>query len=198
MSIEVKVPTLPESVADAQLVAWQKKVGDAVRRDENLVEIETDKVVLEVPAPADGVLEEIIAEEGSTVIANQAIAKIAEGASAPKKEESQTPPAEEPAPEPEKVAETGFGGAMGPAARRIVDHYRLDPNEIPGSGKDGRITKADVEAYLEKRKSAPAPKAEAPAAAPKALFVLTLAPAVAPAAPAPSYGRSASAGLLVH
>ena len=188
MSIEVKVPTLPESVADAQLVAWQKKVGDAVRRDENLVEIETDKVVLEVPAPADGVLEEILAEEGSTVIADQAIAKIAEDASAPK-EEPQTPQADEPAPEPEQAAETGFDGAMGPAARRIVDHYRLDPNEIPGSGKDGRITKADVEAYLEKRKSAPAPKAEAPAAAPKAPPVPTPAPAVAPAAPAPSGGK---------
>ena len=160
MSIEVKVPTLPESVADALLVAWQKQVGDAVRRDENLVEIETDKVVLEVPSPIDGVLEEIIAADGSTVTADQVIAKIAEGAvetMAATKEENSAAAAPSPA-----ASESNFGGAMGPAARRIVDHYKLDPNRIPGTGKDGRITKADVEAYLEQQKSTPNAKTEAP------------------------------------
>ena len=154
MSIEVKVPTLPESVADALLTAWQKNIGDAVRRDENLVEIETDKVVLEVPAPVDGVLEAIVVEDGSTVTADQVIARIAEGAG-----ETSSTPAESQSAASEPEAKTGGGGAMGPAARRIVEHYRLDPAQIPGSGKDGRITKADVEAYREKQKSAPTDKA---------------------------------------
>ena len=182
MSIEVTVPTLPESVADALLTTWRKAVGDAVRRDEPLVEIETDKVVLEVPAPVDGVLETIVVEAGATVTANQVIATLDENASA-----SETPAAEPQravaAPAPEAATATSSGGAMGPAARRLVDHHRLDPAHIPGSGKDGRITKADVEAYLEQKKAAsvstpvtPEPTPAVSAAAPSIPEALPQAP----------------------
>lgn len=150
MSIEIKVPPLPESVSDATLVAWHKKVGESVSRDENLVDLETDKVVLEVPAPAAGTLEAIKIEDGATVTAGQVLALLAEGAVA------------EPAPKAEPAEANGAGAAaaaaepaasssshkLSPAVRRLLDEHDLDATIIAGSGKDGRITKTDVMAYL--------------------------------------------------
>ncbi|MGB0713658.1 MAG: biotin/lipoyl-containing protein, partial [Gammaproteobacteria bacterium] len=147
MSIEVRVPTLPESVADAQLVAWQKQPGDKVSRDENLVEIETDKVVLEVPSPADGVLEKIVAADGTTVTAGEVIAVIGEGDGAGTGAASDPAPTQAPKAAPTE-SDAPTGGALGPAARRLVQEHGLDAGKIPGTGKDGRVTKADVQAYV--------------------------------------------------
>lgn len=144
MSIEVKVPVLPESVADATVAAWHKKVGDKVTRDENLVDLETDKVVLEVPAPADGVLTEIIFQVGDIVGSGQLLAKIAEGASvanpSPAKQEKAT------ANEPVSANEDK---STSPVVRRMLAENDLQPGQIQGTGKEGRITKEDVISYIE-------------------------------------------------
>ncbi len=148
MSIEIKVPPLPESVSDATLVAWHKKAGEGVSRDENLVDLETDKVVLEVPAPAGGTLSEILIEEGATVTAGEVLALLAEGevaADAPA-------PAAEPAPTPvvEAAEEAASDRApkTSPAVRRLLEEHDLDATMVTGTGKDGRITKADVMTFL--------------------------------------------------
>jgi len=141
MSSEVRVPALPESVADATVLTWYKQPGEAVRSEENLVDLETDKVVLEVPAPVAGVLGEIKIAAGETVQADTLLALIEEGAVA---EPADTPKAEEPAATTEPV--------LAPAARRLVKALDLDPADIPGSGKDGRVQKADVTAFLDARK----------------------------------------------
>ncbi|MGD8573590.1 MAG: dihydrolipoamide succinyltransferase, partial [Gammaproteobacteria bacterium] len=124
MSIEVKVPQLPESVADATLVSWHKKPGEAVSRDENLVDIETDKVVLEVPAPADGVLKEIKIEDGTTVGSGEVIALLEEGAVADKQEKAEGPATpEKPAASDESASDEGRGEAarkLSPSVRRLV------------------------------------------------------------------------------
>ncbi|KTD02999.1 2-oxoglutarate dehydrogenase complex dihydrolipoyllysine-residue succinyltransferase [Legionella feeleii] len=143
MSIEVKVPALPESVADATIAALHKKVGDRVTRDENLIDLETDKVVLEVPAPADGVLKELLFKEGDTVQSGQLLARIEAGAAAEQpvaKEEKQ------PAKEANLASEDK---AASPAVRRLLAENDLQSGQIPGSGKDGRITKEDVIAFIE-------------------------------------------------
>ena len=145
MSIEIKVPPLPESVSDATLVAWHKNVGDAVSRDENLVDLETDKVVLEVPAPVSGVLQEINVQDGATVIAGDVLAILEEGAvevaeKAPAKAETKAPPPK--AKDESKPIKTS------PAVRRLLDEHDLDETMVLGTGKDGRITKADVLAFL--------------------------------------------------
>jgi len=152
MSIEIKVPQLPESVSDATLVAWHKKPGDAVARDENLVDLETDKVVLEVPAPAAGKLESIEIEDGATVTAGQVIALLAEGeaGAAAAEEEPAEAPAEQ-APAAAEAAEGSSGASshkLSPSVRRLLDEHDIDATIVPGSGKDGRITKSDVMAYL--------------------------------------------------
>jgi len=153
MSIEVKVPQLPESVTDATLITWHRAVGDAVRRDENLVDLETDKVVLEVPAPSDGVLKEISIADGATVTSGQVLALLEPGevpAEAP------VAAAETPAAEPEATLrhEVGSGGAAaektGPAARRLLEEHGLQAAEIKGTGREGRITKGDVLDYIAK------------------------------------------------
>ncbi|ARG96437.1 2-oxoglutarate dehydrogenase complex dihydrolipoyllysine-residue succinyltransferase [Legionella micdadei] len=151
MSIEVKVPVLPESVADATIASWHKKVGDKVTRDENLLDLETDKVVLEVPAPADGILKEILFKEGDTVQASEVLARIEEGAAV--KEEKQPAAKEEKAAEPkedtkEKISAAGEK-ATGPAVRRMLAENELQASQISGSGKDGRITKEDVITFIE-------------------------------------------------
>ena len=213
MSIEVKVPQLPESVADATLVAWHKKAGEAVRRDENLVDLETDKVVLEVPSPSDGVLREIKVQDGATVTSGQLLAVLEQGAAAGKETrqaaarpdsgqapageaaraadadedgdaatvevaaeeasreavrektaderraeadggqgaeaaeptpiESRGPAREERGPEARDAAQR-----MGPAVRKLVEEHDIDPAAIRGSGREGRVTKADVLGYL--------------------------------------------------
>ncbi len=149
MTIEIKVPPLPESVTDATLVGWHKKPGDSVSRDENLVDLETDKVVLEVPAPTSGTLAKIVAEDGATVEAGDVLAILEEGevAAAP-----EAPPAEteEPAAqEPVKAARKATGPVKtSPAVRRLLEEHDLDATMVMGTGKDGRITKADVMAFL--------------------------------------------------
>ena len=151
MTIEVRVPQLPESVADATLVAWHKKPGDPVQRDENLVDLETDKVVLEVPAPTAGVIRELKVDNGATVTSGQVLAILEEGAvaaAAPKKEAPQ-PRAAPSAPKAEKSS---------PSVRRMVEENKLDARQIAGSGRDGRITKSDVVDHLGQQATAPAAK----------------------------------------
>ena len=147
MTIEIKVPPLPESVSDATLVAWHKSVGESVARDENLVDLETDKVVLEVPAPASGTLAKILIEDGATVVAGDVLAILEEGEVAA----ASAPAAEEEKPEPEKApAQKAAKGhaKTSPAVRRLLDEHDLDATMVAGTGKDGRITKGDVMAFL--------------------------------------------------
>ena len=150
MSIEIKVPPLPESVTDATLVAWHKNVGEAVSRDENLVDLETDKVVLEVPAPSSGSLAKILIEEGATVTAGDVLALLEEGegavAAAPTEAEASEAPVESVVAEEAPAAKTA--PKTSPAVRRLLDEHDLDATMIIGTGKDGRITKADVMKFL--------------------------------------------------
>ncbi len=147
MTIEIKVPPLPESVSDAILVAWHKNVGESVSRDENLVDLETDKVVLEIPAPAAGVLQDIIISDGTTVTAGDVLAILQEGAGA---KVAASAPAEAPAgaaESPDEPAATKMVKTS-PAVRRLLDEHDLDAAMITSSGKDGRLTKADVMSFL--------------------------------------------------
>ncbi|MGI9233582.1 MAG: 2-oxoglutarate dehydrogenase complex dihydrolipoyllysine-residue succinyltransferase [Woeseiaceae bacterium] len=146
MTIEIKVPPLPESVTDATLVGWHKKAGESVARDENLVDLETDKVVLEVPAPASGTIAQIVVEDGATVVAGDVIAILEEGEVAAAAE---PPPAKTEAKAPEPVAQASSGPVKtSPAVRRLLDEHDLDATMVTGTGKDGRLTKADVMAFL--------------------------------------------------
>jgi 2-oxoglutarate dehydrogenase E2 component (dihydrolipoamide succinyltransferase) len=148
MSIEIKVPQLPESVSDATLVAWHKSAGESVSRDENLVDLETDKVVLEVPAPSSGTLAKIVAQNGATVVAGDVLAILEEGEvaeSAPP--EAAAAPAQKAAPKVEKESKGSL--KTSPAVRRLLDEHELDATMVAGSGKDGRITKADVLSFLQ-------------------------------------------------
>jgi len=147
MSIEIKVPVLPESVADATIATWHKQPGDFVHRDENIVDLETDKVVLEVPAPADGYLKEIIQGEGETVLSDQVLAMFEEG-EAPAEEAAPvaTPtPAVTKAPTqpPAKTASSAPTGAS-PSARKIMTENDIDASQVSGTGRGGRITKPDA------------------------------------------------------
>ncbi len=171
MTTEVRVPQLPESIADATLVTWHKKAGDAVARDENLADLETDKVVLEVPAPAAGVLKSLDKEAGATVTSGELLAVIEEGAAAaaaskaaatadPKKPEAKKPEAKKPAeaggqvPAPPAKKEDA-PAKLSPAARRMVEENKLAPESIAGSGRDGRISKSDVAHHMESAPQAP-------------------------------------------
>ncbi len=151
MSIEVRVPQLPESVADATLVNWHKKVGDSVNRDENLADLETDKVVLEVPAPVSGVIKSLKVEAGSTVTSGVLLAEIEEGpaAAAPTKASAAPTKAEAPAAEPVAAAKKEAGGKLSPSAKRLVEENKLDAGSIVGSGRDGRVSKGDVAQHLQ-------------------------------------------------
>lgn len=147
MSIEIKVPALPESVSDATLVAWHKNVGESVSRDENLVDLETDKVVLEVPAPVGGVIEEIKVADGATVVAGDVLAVLTEGGTV----EMDTPAAEAVAqsePKPAAADTAAKTIKTSPAVRRLLEEHDLDATMVTGSGKDGRVTKADVMEFL--------------------------------------------------
>jgi 2-oxoglutarate dehydrogenase E2 component (dihydrolipoamide succinyltransferase) len=162
MSIEVKVPQLPESVTDATLVAWHKQPGEPVGRDENLVDLETDKVVLEVPAPAAGVIKEIKVENGATVTSGQVLAILEEGAGAA----AAKPAAAQPqgaAPESKAAA----AAKLAPSAKRMVEEHKLDAGQIAGSGRDGRISKGDVIQHMAGKEAAPAKPAAKPAPAVK-------------------------------
>jgi 2-oxoglutarate dehydrogenase E2 component (dihydrolipoamide succinyltransferase) len=173
MTIEVRVPQLPESVADATIVSWHKKPGDAVARDENLVDLETDKVVLEVPAAAAGVLKEIKLGDGTTVTSGQVLALIEEGAtalpgaSAPAVMAASggpaTPAANAVAAAKEAAKPDAGAAKLSPAAKRVVEENKVDPKAVSGSGRDGRVSKSDVVNYLSTKEAAPSP---APTASP--------------------------------
>ncbi|WP_064602622.1 2-oxoglutarate dehydrogenase complex dihydrolipoyllysine-residue succinyltransferase [Photobacterium sp. J15] len=173
MTIEILVPDLPESVADATVATWHKQPGDTVTRDEVLVDIETDKVVLEVPAPEDGILESILEDEGTTVLTKQLIGKIKTGAVAG--EPTADVPAEaEASPTKRTTASLSeeTSEALSPAVRRLLGEHSISPSDVKGTGVGGRITREDVDAYLKEVKTkapeAPAPVAEAKVEAPLA------------------------------
>jgi 2-oxoglutarate dehydrogenase E2 component (dihydrolipoamide succinyltransferase) len=197
MTIEVRVPQLPESVADATLVAWHKQPGDSVARDENLVDLETDKVVLEVPAPMAGVLAEIKFKDGAVVTSGQLLAVIEEssavpGASAPAIMASAAgaSTSARDAAKPSSPAAAAAAGAihaavatnavvaptpgadtgvkLSPAAKRVAEENKLDPKTLVGSGRDGRVSKSDVVNYLAGKEGSPAAPAAPPQSAPPA------------------------------
>ena len=175
MAIEIKAPVLPESVPDGTIATWYKKEGQAVARDELIVDIETDKVLLEVVSPADGVLQKIIKAAGETIVSNELLALIEAGATAAAPAPA---PAKASAPAPaQTVDKSNLEVLMSPAARKLIEENKLDPNSVPSTGKDGRITKEDVVNFIGGAK--PAAKSEAPAAAKPA----------APAAEAPQGSR---------
>ena len=180
--VEVKVPQLSESVAEATLLQWKKRPGEAVAADEILIEIETDKVVLEVPAPAAGVLAEHVVGDGGTVVSDQLIARIDTAAQAGAAASAPAAQAAAPAaPAPAAAAAGSKAGVAMPAAAKLMADHGLAAGSVPGTGRDGRVTKGDVLGTL----GAPQAAAPAPAAAPVAA---PAAPAVArplPAAAAP-------------
>ncbi|EXI74724.1 MAG TPA: 2-oxoglutarate dehydrogenase complex dihydrolipoyllysine-residue succinyltransferase [Candidatus Accumulibacter phosphatis] len=179
MIIDVKVPQLSESVAEATLVSWHKKAGEAVARDENLIDIETDKVVLELPAPDSGVLVEIVKGDGDTVVAGEVIARIDTAAQAG----TVAAPAVTVAtakPEAAAAPAAGAAGVALPAARKILEEKGVAVSEVAGSGRGGRVTKADALAAQAPAAPAPEPAAKPPAAKPASPFV-TAAPALTPA-----------------
>jgi 2-oxoglutarate dehydrogenase E2 component (dihydrolipoamide succinyltransferase) len=169
MTIEILVPDLPESVADATVATWHKQPGEAVARDEVIVDIETDKVVLEVPAPEAGVLEAIIEEEGATVLSKQLIAKLKPGAVAGEPTADSTESTEASPDKRHKASLTEESNeALSPAVRRLLAEHSLEASDVKGTGVGGRITREDVDAHLAAKKAAPtteAPSVEAPAAA---------------------------------
>ncbi len=167
MTIEIRVPQLPESVADAVLVAWRKQPGEAVSRDESLADLETDKVVLEVPAPAAGVIKEFKVQPGATVKSGDLLAIFEEGAAvvAPAKSSKSA----KSAPVAAAVAPAASAAKLGPAARRLVEENQVDPAAVAGSGRDGRITKADVAAHVARELAPAAAPAAASAAGPVAV-----------------------------
>jgi len=173
MLVEVKVPQLSESVAEATLLSWHKKEGEAVKRDDNLVDIETDKVVLELPAPADGVIAKVAKGDGSTVVAGEVIATIdTEGkgtvAAAPPPAASVRPEAVAvpPTPPPDALRQDA---RLMPSARKLVDEQGIDPTRITGSGREGRITKADVMGQMARSQQIPVPATPAAPAGKPAL-----------------------------
>lgn len=159
MDIEIKVPQLPESVTDATLVAWRKQAGDTVQRDETLVDLETDKVVLEVPAPADGVMTEILVQDGATVASGDLLAKldaataVSDGNGSAKGPSGIAEPVQTPvvakslAAQP--TAESTDAIKLSPAVRRMVEEHDIDAKQLRGSGRRGRILKSDVQAFLQ-------------------------------------------------
>ncbi|XKU41047.1 2-oxoglutarate dehydrogenase complex dihydrolipoyllysine-residue succinyltransferase [Pseudomonas [fluorescens] ATCC 17400] len=171
MAIEIKAPSFPESVADGTVATWHKKPGEAVKRDDLIVDIETDKVVLEVLAEADGVLGAIVAEEGATVLSNQILGSIEAGSAAAAALAAAAAPAAAPAAAAPAAAAPAAGGEdpiAAPAARQLAEENGINLASIKGTGKDGRVTKEDVVAAVEAKKNAPAAapaKAAAPAAA---------------------------------
>ena len=166
MAIDIKAPTFPESVADGTVATWHKKPGDAVKRDELIVDIETDKVVIEVLAEADGVLAQIIKNEGDTVLSNELLGTLGEGSAA-----APAPAVAAQAAAPAAAAPAAAAGddqILSPAARKIAEENGIDPNSIAGTGQGGRVTKEDVVAAVEAKKNAPAAAPAAKPAAPAA------------------------------
>ncbi|AUA33724.1 2-oxoglutarate dehydrogenase complex dihydrolipoyllysine-residue succinyltransferase [Pseudomonas sp. SGAir0191] len=164
MAIEIKAPTFPESVADGTVATWHKQPGDAVKRDELIVDIETDKVVLEVLATADGVLGDIVKGEGDTVLSDEVLGSIVEGGAAAAAPAAAPAQAAAPA---AAAADTGEDDPVAaPAARKLAEENGIDLASVSGTGKGGRVTKEDVVAAVANKKSTPAPAAKPAAAAP--------------------------------
>ncbi len=159
MPIELKVPVFPESVSDGTILNWNKKPGDAVKRDESIVDIETDKVVFELPAPKDGVLEEVIEQEGAVVVSGQLIGRMREGKAAG----AAALPTQTAAPEAKETAGEAFAT---PSARRLIEEHGLDVAAIKGSGSGNRILKEDVQRVLQDVQPENRPVAAAPPAEP--------------------------------
>ena len=180
MTMEIRVPQLPESVADATLVAWRRRPGEAISRDENLADLETDKVVLEVPAPANGILKEIKVHAGATVKSGDLLALIEEGVAAATAPAAAAAVAAPVAASPASSTAPAEAAKLSPSVRRLVEENRLDPAQVPASGRDGRLTKGDVVGHLDRQKTEPA-ATPAPAAA--------AAPVPVPAAPAGPRGE---------
>ena len=161
MSVEIKVPVLGESVVEATVAKWMKVSGEAVKADEAIVELETDKVTLEVPSPVNGVLSDIVATEGATVGVDALLGLVEEGAASsssasPKAEKLAVPDLVAPALAPSaKVSAVAQVMPLSPAVRKLVDENNLDPKAIVATGKDGRLTKADVLGAIEKGVAAP-------------------------------------------
>ncbi|MDF7758900.1 2-oxoglutarate dehydrogenase complex dihydrolipoyllysine-residue succinyltransferase [Kosakonia cowanii] len=165
-SVDILVPDLPESVADATVATWHKKPGDSVKRDEVLVEIETDKVVLEVPASADGILDAVLEEEGTTVTSRQILGRLKEGNSAGKESSAKSEAKEStPAQRQQASLEEQNNDALSPAIRRLLAEHNLEASDIKGTGVGGRLTREDVEKHLAKGPAQSAAPAAAPAAA---------------------------------
>ena len=161
MSIEIKAPAFPESIADGEVAAWHKSEGDTVSRDELIVEIETDKVVLEVVAPVDGVITKIHAVVGETIEGQQLLATLAEKKSAaPSSPSAQTSPAATDG----NSSEAASAELLGPAARLLVEEHKLDVSAITGTGKNGRITKEDILKFIKSREASSAATTAAAAA----------------------------------
>lgn len=175
MAIEIKAPSFPESVADGTVATWHKKPGDAVKRDDLIVDIETDKVVLEVLAEADGVLGAIVAEEGATVLSNQVLGSIEEGSAAAAAPAAASAAAAAPAAAPAAGAEDPIAA---PAARQLAEENGINLASIKGTGKDGRVTKEDVVAAVEAKKTLRLP--HLPRLLPRLLLRLCSPPATAP------------------
>jgi 2-oxoglutarate dehydrogenase E2 component (dihydrolipoamide succinyltransferase) len=214
MTIEVRVPQLPESVADATLVSWHKQPGEAVARDENLVDLETDKVVLEVTAPVAGVISEIKLKDGTTVTSGQLLALIEEAATVPGASAPAVMAAADgaaaPAQDAVRAAAPGVstpglstpgssapetGGKLSPAAKRVAEENKVDPKSLVGSGRDGRVSKSDVVNYLAAKDAPPASRSSAapatqaaaePGSGPPASGPPASGPPAAPPAPKPS------------
>ncbi len=190
MTVDVKVPVLAESIPDATLLEWRKQPGDTVDKDEILIELETDKVVLEIPAPEAGVLTEVLKQNGDTVLSQEVLARIDSAGSAAATSLSLVP---EPVPAPVASAAAASHERLSPAVRRLVDEHALDSSRIPGTGRDGRITKADVLAHVEASAkpaatataSPPAPAASARVSAPAAPALVPAGAESVPGAPAP-------------
>jgi 2-oxoglutarate dehydrogenase E2 component (dihydrolipoamide succinyltransferase) len=169
-SVDILVPDLPESVADATVATWHKKPGDSVQRDEVLVEIETDKVVLEVPASADGILDAVLEDEGTTVTSRQILGRLREGNSAGKESSAKAEAKEStPAQRQQASLEEQNNDALSPAIRRLLAEHNLEASAIKGTGVGGRLTREDIDKHLakapaKKEDSKPAAPAEAPAA----------------------------------
>ena len=191
---EIKVPQLPESITDATLVAWHKKPGDAVKRDENLADLETDKVVLEVPAPANGVLREVKVQTGTVVKAGQLLALFEEGAQAVAS--AATAAKEAASAEEFKATGTDAGKEkLSPSVRRLIEENRLDAASIPASGRDGRLTKSDVVDFLGRKSNvAPGASPAASTAAPAAVASAAASAARAPTLAAPVLPAASARG----
>lgn len=185
MAIEIKAPTFPESVQDGTIATWHKKPGEAVSRDELIVDIETDKVVLEVVAPADGAVKEINKNEGDTVLSNEVIGLFEEGAGAAASSGSQSASNESKPPS----SDDGGEGLVNPAAKKLADEQGVDLAKISGSGKGGRITKEDVSNFLKTPPPAAESKAPAASATPSSSSAQKTSAENAPVADKPSASK---------